>query len=480
MSSAELLTSPTTPLVENNAFLPSRLPNGVNNDNDFLDTIIRLKASYADRLPEDRIIPSQEPQQPEVFTPINSEKYMQDVDRIRRLYYFGLGMQNGINDFRNYDPALARAMWEQLRTEEEKQKFVEHETTQIIKALGERYHVMESVAYYSIGPDSKLYSKAFPNEPFEEVVKRGIAHARNRGSVDLEREEAQLRGVLKVQDRMVAGSTLLNHKEVAVSGPGLRDGTDFTHNFVDIYEFVAEDPITRIRLVQMTRYASSATYEQYRAGVLKFKPQYFEGATGPEEYHYAANPLEFDPKTDPRSSAEIVEQLGRSVKGVLSQADFQKVVEDSKTSISYFLEKVRADVFIPEDVASRWNAVVNGADIFIHSLKDVARKIFKNISNFVKDIPVFKTYAEKNDWLGRQTVEQIMAACGLSGGFSLGGLTGFISRIASGIGRSLGIVEQDKYGSLVFDCHKCHKPNDRPRNGRRLSCKHCGVEFGGC
>ncbi|OGE65088.1 hypothetical protein A3I48_01395 [Candidatus Daviesbacteria bacterium RIFCSPLOWO2_02_FULL_36_7] len=48
------------------------------------------------------------------------------------------------------------------------------------------------------------------------------------------------------------------------------------------------------------------------------------------------------------------------------------------------------------------------------------------------------------------------------------------------IGSSGSFAESDEDGSLEFECHKCHKTNDRPRNGRRPSCKWCGVKFGGC
>lgn len=408
--------------------------------------------------PIERILPPTESQQPENFTPINSEKYMTDVIKLRRFYYYTLGMQDEINVFRNYDPPLARAMWEQLTTEEEKRRFLEHETTQIIKSLGERYNVVESVARYTIGEDNKLYSEAFPNEPFENVVKRGVEHAKNLGSKDIKREETQFDGISRVQSAMARPNARRHSKQAAISGQGLVEGTTFIHNFVDIYELVGVDPVTQRRIVEMTRFTSNASYREYRANVLSIKSDYFNQASATDELHYAANPLEFDPATDSRSVSEIFAQIAGTVHGVLSKDNLQKIVDKSKARISYFLKSICSAIFDPQEVALRWNGLINGADIDAETewqkLTKIPQRLFKSVTNFLKDIPIFKTIAEEVGWLGRQAVEQIMAACGLSGGFSIGGIVESIVEFISSAVSTISDIFTNLFKDKDF-CIKC-------------------------
>lgn len=84
-------------------------------------------------------------------------------------------------------------------------------------------------------------------------------------------------------------------------------------------------------------------------------------------------------------------------------------------------------------------------------------------NNFAREIAYLKT---------RSGCPPSMRSTITLSGINLGSSSG-------GIGIS-SIAEWDADGPLEFECHKCHKVNDRPRNGRRPSCKWCGVKFGGC
>lgn len=61
-------------------------------------------------------------------------------------------------------------------------------------------------------------------------------------------------------------------------------------------------------------------------------------------------------------------------------------------------------------------------------------------------------------------------------GISLG------SDVIDEINEGSAFVERDADGKLEFPCHKCHRPNDRPRGGRRKFCKYtgCDAQFQGC
>ncbi|MBI2596669.1 hypothetical protein HYW41_00750 [Candidatus Daviesbacteria bacterium] len=397
-----------------------------------------------------------ESQQPEAFTPVNSGKLMRDVNRLRWFYYSRLGMEGEINEARNFDPPLLRAIWEQLKTPQEQRMFIAQQTDENIPtALGERYNVVESIAKYVIKSDGKLYSEAFPNEPFEDVVNRGIEHSRNLGSPDADREEAQFRGILSVQG-MTAESEVPAHLKIAfISGPRFQEGTSFTKNFIDVYELMGIDPIINIRYLQMTRFTSSASYKQYEANVRQYRPNYFDRKTeGPVDNYYAENGIKIDPKTDTRSAAEISMQLAGAAKGVLSKDNLQEIINDGRKRISYFMEAICASVFNPQEVALRWNAILAGADRKLVKLKGVPGRIVEGFANFIRNTPIFKNLDEEINWLGKQMVAKVAAACGLSGGFSFGGITESIGNLASGVVRGIsGLFSKDK--DFCIRCGAC-------------------------
>lgn len=426
--------------------------------------------------------------QPEIFTPINPQKLMQDVRRLRQFYYRSLGMEDEINKVRNFDPPLVRAMLEQLKTPEEQKLFIAQQAEENIPtALGERYSVVESVAKYTLNPDGKLYSESFSNEPFEEVIKRGVQHAKNLGTPDADREDAQLRGFLNVQESAADLKAPKGVKMAFISGPRFQEGTNtlipgtnFYKNFVDIYEFLGEDPITKIRRLQMIRYTSSATYEHYEDKVKQYKPDYFDQADGRVDNFYAENGIKIDPGVDKRSPTEIFIQLTGAVKGVLSRDNLQQIIEGSKARVSYFIEAIRASTFDPHEVALSWNAILAGADRKRDELLGITQRIVRGIVNQIKTTPVFRTIIEEVNWLGRQVIEKVMAACGMSGGFSLGkfgkGIKGLFSGVESTIGSILGFSGEDQYGSLEFECPKCNRTNRRPKGELIPNCQHCNAD----
>lgn len=430
-----------------------------------------LRTGYTDLPPEDRFSLSTGAQEVKKESHIDPEKYLATVARLQSHFDRSLGIRVGT--IRNYNPVLARAMFKQLQTEEERAQFKQYEIKQIETALRERYHAALSVVIYDIDESGKLRSRDLPNQAFEDVLTVGIEYYKQLGSPDVERMQQERAGILKIQEVFVDPNASANLKAEVVSGPGLVENTIFTDNFLDRYEFL-EEPLTRRRIVQMTRFASAATYEQYEERITSSRPDYFEGAVEPKDQRLLANPI-FE------NSDEIFNKIFIKRKKALKEKDFQKIVQESSNRMRYLVDTICESIFDPQKVAIALNAVLNGADYIWERIAGIKERILGEVSKVANKImPIFKTIAEEVNWLGHQAVRAVAAECGLSCGFSIGGvfskIASFISGAVRGIGTILGFGESDQYGSLEFDCPGCHQTNRRPKGQLIPNCQHCGKD----
>ena len=240
---------------------------------------------------------------------------------------------------------------------------------------------------------------------------------------------------------MVDPETPVNTKMMVISPPSKMDGTIYVKNFVDFYEL---QEIQGKKVVKMTRFASDASY--------------------PEELSDAyllSHPTRID--TDERNVHEIFREKFESKKGALEESKMKEVIVGSQGRIRYFVEALcEGD---PESIALSFNAVLNGADML--------RRTVDQMKNVI--LPAFKSVRDEVDWLGRQVVERIAAACGTSSGFSL--KKGFKIKSSSKSGSldalSTLLAGSDEHGSLKFKCENCDRTNIRPRGELLDKCQHC-------
>lgn len=383
--------------------------------------------------------------------PFDANKYLADVARLQRLFNHRLGItvdEEGI--IRNYNPVLARAMYETLQTEEERVQFKKYEAVQIEKALRERYHVTTSVVFYEIDGDSKLRSKDLKTLPFEQVLQIGIEYYKSLGSPDVNRLEKERVCFLTIQEYFTNPEALIGSKAKVISGPGLVEGTIFTDNFFDDYELI-EDSITKKRRIKMIRHASGFTYDQYKEEVMKQNPNYFDEASGPIDEYFLSNPI-------------FTDFFFAERKNALNEKGFQEILQKSQARINHLVETICAPIFTPDDVKEAHNAVLNGADYIWEELKDIKEKIINGVTRVIKRvIPIFNSFAEEINWLGHQAVRAVSAGCGLSGGFSIGdgigssirAIIGSISSFISGALSGLKGIMGGLFGKSEWYCVKC-------------------------
>lgn len=384
---------------------------------------------------------------------------------------------------RAYNPVFDRWKYEQLTSPSEKERFKTHTAHQMETNLRERYRTAESITRYSIDANGKLRNKLFPDEAFEEVLKRGVLYRAQNGSKEWEREQQEVVGFQKLQEWAANPIVQPHTKKILISPPGQAADTPYKDNFVDIFE-LKEDEKTHERYLEATRFSSAVSPEMYAEKALLFDPQYFDSYEGPFDVWYLSHLLSVD-SADERSAKEIFEDCFTFSGEVVTEEEFQAIYKTCIPFILYYVDSLCREPFDVQNVAIAFNAILNFGD-------QVKRARWKEdysaqtlTMQFGPELINFASLAAEVDRLGRQTVTIVAAGCGESAGFSLTGAFGTIAPSAyesllNSVSLFSGIVE-DEYGSLVVECPDCKFKNIRLLHklinacglckGTKISCK---------
>ena len=375
----------------------------------------------------------------------------------------------------NYNPVLERANYERLKTDDRRLNFRNYELWQVQTALRERNHAAKSAVNYIIDEAGYVRNELFPDEPFSQILERGLAYQEQNGSAELARESDEYYGWAQVCEVLKHPNTPDHAKAIVISGPGIVEGTNYHDNFVDIYEAL-DDPLTRRRYIRMTRNASKLTYGDYESIASELQPGYFNRLKGPIDAWYLGHTIYKVPSVDPRTTDEIFEQIFGRREGAMNEQEFQELWEALTPVAMYYINVLCQKDFEPTKLAIAWNAVLKISDLARQNLD--ARKKPGSLSSAQLQIPrIYGNIQEAVNWYGRQEVETVLAACGPSGGFKIeykDGITS-VNPVLDFLSNSVGKfgLEEDKYGSLHFDCPHCNKDNKRPYGELITKCQNC-------
>lgn len=403
----------------------------------------------------------------------DTQIYLAEVNRIQKIFdrIFGKSLE-----ISNYNPVLEIAKYSTLQTEEQRQQFPTYENNQIATALRERYQSATSVVYYEIDDDNKLRNRDLPTQPFEEILKNGIEYYQSLDSPDVSRMEKEREGILQLQTVLTNPETPQDTKVTVISGPSSIEGTIFKENFLDVYA-VTEDPVTKKRLIRMTRFASDKNYEQYKKEVTNLQADYFDQQEGSIDEWLLSHPL-------------VTSEITAQNKSALKEEQIQQILTEGQHRITHLITTICENMIDPEKVAVAINAVLNGADRVWKKFQSIENKVISFVSKIRQEItPIFKNIADEINWLGHQVVRAVRAGCGMSGGFSIGkGLRGALGMKAGsfggggreGIPGMCGECGQNN-GDDHYHCHECSKKYASERStseeNRTKQCG-CGAKFG--
>jgi len=406
----------------------------------------------------------------------NFTKDLASINTLQKQFNKELGIDGAVK--LNYNPVLARGNFERLTDDKRRFRFQDYELWQVQTALRERNHAAKSAVNYYVDEEGYVRNELFPDEPFYQILQRGLAYQEQNGSQELEREHSEYMGWAQVCEVLKHPSVTAHTKAIVISGPGIIDGTNYHDNFVDIYEAL-DDPVTRKRFIKMTRNASKLSYGDYENVVPQLQPGYFNRLKGPIDAWYLGHPIYKVPSVDPRTTDEIFEQIFGRREGAMNEQEFQELWEALTPVSMHYINVLCQKDFEPTKLAIAWNAVLKISDLTRQSLD--ARKKPGSLAASQLQIPRFYgNIQEAVNWFGRQEIETVLAACGPSGGFKIeykDGITS-VNPVLDFLSNSVGKfgVEKDDYGSLHFDCPHCHKDNKREHGKLITNCKNCGKD----
>lgn len=390
----------------------------------------------------------------------------------------------------SYAPWLARARFERMSrsfinlSEREHvvalPKWKELEEQDMVTNLRERYHSEKSTIEYTIH-NEKLYSKLFPNEPFEDVLQRGIEYRKKEGSLELVREEKELEGFLKIQRLLCDSNTPLGTRIISCSPPGLVTNTIYTKRFVDIWE-LKRDAQGR-RFAEMTRFTAGLDYDGYIRSVEKLDPAYFKGRDSsiPLDAWFLGHPLRVSPPEDGEkvTTEQLYEEYFERDYAAMKEALFQELLIVCMPFIQYYIRELARDVVDWSSLALGFNAVLNTADAFLKKKEQGTASLPVMGSQFVRNYP-YPSMEEVHYW-GSQQVQTIAGGCGPSVGF--GSLPLFRIRygfedpteaLVNSVGKFSVGGDIDDLGEREFPCPACNYTNKRPYNETIDLCENPG------
>lgn len=186
-------------------------------------------------------------------------------------------------EFDNQDRRQLESSRHLLATEEfqrRKDQLNARITENLKSEIRERFCTVEYQTAYTL-QDGRLVS-VHHDEPFSEIIKRGIEYRSQNGSTDTIRERAELIGFERIEQ-------ILNHdsepKTIISISPKGNPNSVYRHNFFDVFQKQEDGKI------QMTRFTSTASYEDFQKAAQKLNPVTPQPVT-PTDAYFLAHPIE--------------------------------------------------------------------------------------------------------------------------------------------------------------------------------------------
>jgi hypothetical protein len=158
---------------------------------------------------------------------------------------------------------------------------------QVDTFLGERLNVLLSTSFYEI-EDGIIYGEDM-EDPFIEVIRKGVRYREGIGGenrVDRKREEAEVKGFLKVQEELSDPNTEIGTMMLSVSASGGKNSI-YQHNFYDIFTVKEYE---KKRVIEARRYSSALSNEEYKE---KLQPFYYIDELADDVY-FLSHPMKID------------------------------------------------------------------------------------------------------------------------------------------------------------------------------------------
>jgi hypothetical protein len=366
-------------------------------------------------------------------------------------------------DYRNLDLLLSTN-----REEYVKQKGLLDSYTRknLETTIGER--VNAGISKYIYEHKNGMLFREGSDEPILDIIKRGVEWRRNNGSTVVDREEAELTGMQKIQDAMTMADIDEGEMMLSISPPG---DDIYTKNFIDVFQKVRKELAdgSVVYYTQARRFTADLTNDQYRERLQELGVDVPED---PNDVYFLSNPVLINPKHSSLQDPDMVHAFLHKEHEFMNTEEFEEIILACTPFIIAYINTMTFEPYNDRQQALVFNAILNKADQIADKITARKRGI-TNISSFNDTyVPDTLSLERQIALLGRQNVRELDTGCGLSAGADagrFGGPTGPFSVFEAG-------VLTDAKGSRRFNCPAkgCQKENIRPYNQTLDACQHCG------
>lgn len=398
----------------------------------------------------------------------SSEEHLALVRKRQKEFDRDIGFERKPGQFLAYDPVFDRVNFELASTPTQIQAVKTDIERELVTSLRERYHTAQSQVEYILDENGVAYSQDDRKEPVDLKFLRGAQYRIENGSPEPEREWKTVQAGMEAKRKLAESAEPLI--AIVVSPPSSASGSIYHDNFVDIYE-TDKDAKGR-KIIRMSRFASSLTEEEYKVVLEGLKQGFFEGKKGPFDVQ-CLEPIFLS--SYGQTVQEIFNQHFKPQEQITSEEDFQEILARNAALRENYLNRVFESVYTPSAIALAINAVINQADHVRNEIIQRARGFIKKITQFgPKMVEGAQSVREQETYWGKKAVMPVMAACGISQGFSLGtsALTVVMEAAAGLVSRILGVFSKD----FCIRCGACGEKIWRViRRGERCPRPKCSA-----
>lgn len=214
----------------------------------------------------------------------------------------------------------------------------------LITRLGERYSVAESTIYFTL--ENGTLKNPDYDEPAITRYKMGRQFLRQNGSVETDREDAEVEGIEKVEQLL---QNLRVDETIVVISPRGPKGSLYSQNFFDTWQKDQNGTIT------FTRYHSGLSYKKFQEAARQLDQNFQEtGQNCLNAAHFLNQPL----KTQ-KNREEILSALATTA-DTMPQKDFQvNIAHTVRPYIRYYINILVKNPLAFGEVNKAFNAIIN-------------------------------------------------------------------------------------------------------------------------
>jgi len=268
--------------------------------------------------------------------------------------------------------------------------------------LGERFNVLSSTYPLQI-KEGEMWSDRM-NEPFKNMLIRGQKYREHHGSLEVEREKAEVEGFITVTEPLLTDPRVPVGTIVLSISPQGKPGSIYQHNFYDMY-ILRED--NNGRYIEARRYSSALQPKEYVSKIAALNPLYQIPAEV-DDVFFLSHPIRV--MSDQYQTPEAIHAFFHKEHTYMSEKQFSFIKHGVLPYIDAYTQILSQNPYDKQMQTLAYRAVLNRAD-----------ELWGMLSGKLGGYVVYDAEALIAPTMvdiqlrGSQHVRQVLTGCGISG-----------------------------------------------------------------